>query len=343
MKSKFLMTVAMATAMNVMYAQDAPKPAPLNIGGTVDAYFRYASDSAGAKTAFNPTINGFALGMADLTLSKEVGKVGFFSSLSFGPRAEGIGYAIGSDGRSWASLRQLYIYYKPTDKLKFTLGTFNTHIGYELNEPTNMNYSLSYMFSYGPFFHTGLKAEYALTSELTAMVGVFDDTDSKTDVVKGKHIGAQLAYSKGKFKGYLNFLNGRETAVTTINQLDLVATYQATEKLGLGINVTNKQVKPKELDAVSWTGAALYATYATSDKFTLAFRGEYLGDKDGVLFGTTDQSITALTLSGNWKLGDLTLIPELRYDAGSKGEIFGTTFTPKANAATAILAAVYKF
>lgn len=333
----------MATAMNVMYAQDAPKPTPLSISGTVDAYFRYASDSAGAKTAFTPTPNGFALGMADLTLSKEVGKVGFFSSLSFGPRAEGIGYAIGSDGRSWASLRQLYVYYKPIEKLKFTLGTFNTHIGYELNEPSNMNYSLSYMFSYGPFFHTGLKAEYALTSELTAMVGIFDDTDSKTDVVAGKHIGAQLAYSKGNFKGYLNYLGGKETEFTTINQFDLVATYQVNQQFGLGMNVTNKNVKPKELDAINWTGAALYANYAVSDKLTLAFRGEYLSDKDGILFGTTDQSILALTLSGNWKVGDLTIIPEIRYDGGSKGEMFGTTFTPKANATTAILAAVYKF
>lgn len=343
MKSKFLMTVAMATAVNFLFAQEAAKPASLNISGTVNAYYRYASDSAGAKTAFTPTPNGFALGMADLTLSKEVGKVGFFSSLAFGPRAEGIGYAIGTDGRSWASLRQLYVYYKPIDKLKFTLGTFNTHIGYELNEPTNMNYSLSYMFSYGPFFHTGVKAEYAITSELSVMLGVFDDTDTKSDAVPGKHIGAQLAYTKGKFKGYLNYLGGKETEIATIHQLDLVATYQATEKLGLGLNVTNKNLKIKEIEAVNWTGAALYATYGISDKFSLAFRGEYLSDTDGVLFGSTEQAITAVTLSGNWKIGDLTIIPEVRYDGGNKGQLFGTTYTPKANATSAILAAVYKF
>ena len=43
------------------------------------------------------------------------------------------------------------------------MGKWATHVGYELADAyLNRNYSMDYMFSYGPFSHTGLKADIGL-------------------------------------------------------------------------------------------------------------------------------------------------------------------------------------
>jgi hypothetical protein len=50
------------------------------------------------------------------------------------------------------------------------MGNFSTHVGYELiDSKNNINYTVSYMFSNGPFFHTGVKANYALSDKFGFM------------------------------------------------------------------------------------------------------------------------------------------------------------------------------
>jgi hypothetical protein len=52
----------------------------------------------------------------------------------------------------------LFIDYAATDKLTLTAGSWGTHIGYELlDAPENDIYSMSYAFSYGPFYIQVLK------------------------------------------------------------------------------------------------------------------------------------------------------------------------------------------
>ena len=47
-----------------------------------------------------------------------------------------------------------------------------THVGYELVDAyLNRNYSMSYMFSYGPFFHTGIKADFAIRQQIKPDAG----------------------------------------------------------------------------------------------------------------------------------------------------------------------------
>ena len=76
--------------------------------------------------------------------------------------AEGLSKA--TRARRLSAIKQLFITYSPVEKLTFTLGNFGTHVGYEvIDAPANVNYSTSYMFSNGPFYHTGLKADYAIT------------------------------------------------------------------------------------------------------------------------------------------------------------------------------------
>jgi hypothetical protein len=347
------LTLACVLFTNTVFAQDAAKPAeaPLSIAGHVDAYYRYSTNGVAGKTSYSDAGKGFGFGMANLQLSKDAGKVSFMADVMFGPRAEGTNYYyVGENSSSLAFIKQLYVAYKPTDKMKFTLGNFMTFVGYELAEASNnLNYSMSYNYTNGPFYHTGLKLDYQFTDKFGGMIGVFNRTDTKLDNGK-KFVGGQLSYVDGPFKIYLNGLSGQEIDSASVTTLDITTSYQATPKLGLGFNLINKSVTPKDGTAASWLGTALYANYAVSDKFTLAARGEYLADSKGALFGINDNSVTAFTISGNFKVDALTIIPEIRFDSASKNIYSSTDLDAKTGLPIAkgsetsfILAAVYKF
>ncbi len=321
--------------------------APLSISGFVDAYYFHSFNNTVFPTSFTPNNKSFSLGMANVVFSK-TGKVGFVADLAFGPRAEAAnGYA----GSSLALIKQLFVTYAPSDALTLTLGNFGTHVGYELiDSKSNINYSTSYLFSYGPFFHTGLKANLALSDRFGLMLGVFNDTDTKIDVVSGKHLGGQLSYAGDKLSAYLNYIGGRVadedelTPETMAHQIDLTASFKASDAFGLGLNATVKTVKPDGASSQSWSGAALYAKYALSDWFTLGVRGELVNDGDGLITGLEDDSITSFTLSGNFYLGPVTIIPEIRVD-NAKQEATYTSLEGKGlkSASGALLAVVYSF
>ena len=343
---------AMASAEPISF-ESSEEPAeeednlPFELSGFVDVYYGYSFTENPLPTSFTDTHNSFSLGMANLVISKEAGKVGFVADLAVGPRAEA---ANGFTGTSLSAIKQLYVTYAPEEWLTFTLGNYGTHVGYELiDAPANINYSTSYMFSNGPFYHTGLKADVALSESFGLMVGLFDDTDSKFDIVAGKHLGAQLSYSGEKTGIYLNYIGGRQVEEDSLtlgvvgHQIDLTAAVQVSDALGLGVNATSKTNVMSEGDNTNWYGAALYANYAFTDAFTLGARAEYIGDADGEITGATDNSIVSFTLSGNIHLGDLTLIPEFRIDSSSE-EVFpdeNGKFT--SSLPVALLAAVYSF
>jgi Putative beta-barrel porin-2, OmpL-like. bbp2 len=115
-----------------------------------------------------------------------------------------------------------------------------------------------------------------------------------------------------------------------------------SEKFGAGFNFISKSAS-KEKDNASWNGSALYLNYAFSPGFILAARGELINDKDGVIAGTTDNTITAFTFSGNIKIDAFTIIPEVRFDSAKKDSWVNDKGVAKKNETSFILAAVYKF
>lgn len=324
-------------------AEEAEKA--FQISGFVDAYFASSFNEQPFPTSFTETNNSFTLGMANVVLSRE-GKVGFVADIAVGPRAE---VANGYSGTTLSAIKQLFVTYSPTEKLTFTAGNFGTHVGYEvIDAPANLNYSTSYMFSNGPFYHTGLKADFAVAEGIGLMAGVFNDTDAKIDEVPGKHFGAQLSIEKGDLAAYVNYIGGKDdfiSADTAVlgNQIDLTATYQVSDAFGLGLNATTKIVSAEGTEDQTWSGAALYLNYAFSDAFTLAARGEYIADADGLILGAADNSISSFTLSGNFHIGGLTFIPEFRIDS-AKQDVFLDADGKETNSNPAfILAAVYSF
>lgn len=345
------MTFACVMGVSSLFAAEVKTDSvgPLSISGQVDAFFRASSSNklTDAKTSYTQQ-QGFGLGMANVAISKDNGKIGFVADLMFGMRAEGTNYNYTG---SPALIKQLFVTYKPVDKLKFTLGNFMTFVGYELVEASNnLNYSMSYNYTNGPFFHTGLKADVALTDKLSAMVGVFSQTDTKGKLgllnpsldSKNKMVGGQLGYVDGAFKIYLNGLGGKTPDSTSTTTLDLTTSFQATEKLGLGFNLLSYS-QSKEKTKGKFLGAALYANAALASNFVLAIRGELFQDKDGLKYAATDNTITAVTLSGNIKIDAFTLIPEIRFDSAQKEIWADDKGKAKKGETSFILAAVYKF
>lgn len=320
--------------------------ATIDISGYVDLYYRYAENKLGSATSFTETSDAFSLGMANLLFSKQQGHFGFVADLGFGPRAI---TADGNAGSILAAVKQLYITYAPTSKLQLTAGNFATFVGYESIDATaNPIYSTSYQFSKGPFCHTGLKAGYAFTSRWSAMIGVFNDTDSKFDDVKGKHVGVQLAFLQGGFRTALNYLGGREDntlgSKRNGHQLDLTTTWTLCPKWSLGLNASEKILVLPESDRTSdWKAAALYLNYACTDIFGLSFRGEVFDDSDGVIFGIAHNHVMEFTLAGNIRVDGFTLIPEVRLDTASEATFADGKDGFTKSVPSALLAAVYKF
>ncbi len=362
MLRKFLTTtVILLTAFEPLFAQDSTKKGTLTISGSVDAYYRYnfnnAKDSGQTNnyTSFTNSQNSFELGMASLKADYTIGKAEGVLDLGFGRRAEEFSYADGNgvpqgSGNGFmtlAAVKQAYLSYSPSAKVKFTMGKWATHVGYELLDAyLNRNYSMDYMFSYGPFSHTGLKMDVTPSSNFAFMIGVANPTDMVTASFAKKFFIAQvhLTTTDTKVNGYLNYVGGKDMTDASINQFDVVVTGTVNSKFNIGYNGTVKSVKPSGGSSDSWWGSALYLNYDPTTIFGLTARGEYFGDSKGVAGFYTN--IFDLTLSGNIRIDNLTIIPEFRVDS-AKDPIFyknTDTFSPTAKSTgTFILGVTYHF
>lgn len=352
-------------AVPVVLEEDPPveeEGKGFSLSGFVDAYYQ-ANFIAGEAsdepllfpTSFTEQANGFTIGMVNLLAEHSFGKVSFVGQIGFGPRA----VAASSDsnlpfgGTNFAStVQQLYVSYAPSDAVTLTMGNFGTFVGYEVIDATaNVNYSTSYLFSNGPFYHTGLKADFTIAEGFGAMVGVFNDTDSKIDVIEGKHLGGQLSFETGGLGAYLNVLAGKEAegdkpeeSTDDLNefQIDLTATYKVRDNLTIGLNASKYSTAVDGANLGGFFGTALYSTIGMTDGFALGLRAEYfvLNNPDDI--SSDEPNVLSLTASGNITIGNLRIIPEVRYDSGSNNFLFGGSLEDTA-AASFILAAVYGF
>jgi hypothetical protein len=221
-----------------------------------------------------------------------------------------------------------------------TFGNFNTFLGYEVISPVaNFNYSTSYLFSYGPFSHTGLKADFDLGNDWSAMVAVMNPTDLTEFNPTGDYaVGAQLGYS-GQFLNFLYSQGGFE--------IDYTGGFDLSEEFFLGINAAHFSL---EDDGGSFTGVALYPQYAVSETFSLGLRGEYfmtgdfLGNSTGIGSDIDgDGSVLALTLTGSATIGDLILKPEIRLDSSAEEAFIDNDLAPTKSLASFLFAAIYSF
>lgn len=362
MLRKFSLAVLATIFLFSVQAQDDTTKT-LTISGNADVYYRYnfaGRDITNNFTSFTNSQSSFELGMASIRADATAlsGKVGATVDLGFGRRAEEFSYQDGDLDQnkngfiSLSNVKQAYLTYSPTSNLKFTAGKFATHVGYELlDAPLNRNYSMSYMFTNGPFFHTGLKADIT-AGPVGFMLGVANYTDQSTATTSVKTILGQFSGGvlDSKLKFYLNyvgFFGSKEgdnpSGLESLNQIDLVLLGTISDKFNIGYNGTvqsRKQVEGSTDPDGSWIGNALYLNFDPTSKFGVTLRSEYIIDDKDVYFGT---NIFANTLSVNWKVGPLTIIPELRYETAEEEIFLDKDVAPTKSTFTGLLAAVFKF
>ncbi|AOW10970.1 outer membrane beta-barrel protein [Flavobacterium gilvum] len=335
---KVITILFLTLATSLSYAQDAPESTPLQISGSGDLYYKYDfAKTQNIKTSFGTDQNSVSLGMLDIALKKTIKKVSFVGEVSFGPRGQyqSIPNGDGIDANSF-HIQNLYATFAATDKLSFTAGYMGTFVGYEVISPLgNFSYSTSYLFTNGPFQNAGVKANYKISDKFGAMFGLFNDAwnSYKADPIKGLNaVGGQLSYVSGGTSAYFNVMDGSVSGTI----LDLTATFQLAEKFKLGLNAADFSNKGD----VGYTGFALYPSYTISDAFALGMRAEYFKYKEG----SGDTDVTAFTLSGNYKISGLTIIPEFRIDTNSDDVMFvNSDMNPTSSASQVLLAVVYGF
>ena len=345
-KTTFLTLALLAGSLT--YAQEettteeTTEESSFAISGSIDTYFRSSEYAPG--TSFG-NLPGFALGMANVVVSYEGEKSGFVADLVFGPRGNdavfGSATFINEDGElvakgSNAIVNQLYAYYNVSDSFTLTLGNFNTFLGYEVISPVaNFNYTTSYMFSYGPFSHTGIKADIAVSDNVSLMLGVLNSTDMTEFQPLGEDymIGAQL----GLYGQYINYLGGGTAGVS---QIDFTGGFNLTEDFYFGINATSYS---DDLDT-KFSGIALYPQYTISDSFALGARFEAFSEEGlgaiGSISGEGDN--TSFTLTGSYTSGNFIFKPEFRIDSASD-EFYSNADGATDSLSTLIVAAIYSF
>ena len=328
MLRKLSLFICLALASFYSFAQeDSTKKSNWSFTSFVDGYYRsdFNQNLSNNRTSFTNSNNKLALGMVSAKVDYAYKNLSFSADLGVGKRIKEFAY---NDKGVLSYVKQLYASYALSDWLKLTAGSWATHVGYELVDPyANRNYSMSYMFSYGPFLHTGIKAD--LTFGTTGfMIGVANPTDyRKAPGGSKKFILLQWSQAiNEEIKFYLNYVGGeRPSDAAKTKQIDLVVTAKINDEFGIGFNGTVNSIKQQFnnslTDASSWSGAAVYFNYDPTEKLGLTLRTEMFNDKKqlaalgSALAGT---SILANTLSANIKIGKFTIIPELRHETAGK-------------------------
>lgn len=347
MKRKLLSAASAMLFTTALFAQTTEEnKGQLQINGSLDLYYRYNFANAkksrqfNSKTSFTNSQNSFELGMASIKTSYTKGKAGVVIDLGVGSRANEFSY---NENGVLQAIKQAYLTYSPSENVKISAGKWGTHLGYELVDPQlNRNYSMSYMFTYGPFTHTGVKADFTFKNGFGLMAGIANPTDFLSASFAKKNLIAQFSKTSEKINAYLNYVGGKDTAGNGGNQLGLTATAKLSDVLSLGYDGTVKFIKPKVGDDAKWWASALYLNIDPSEKFGLTLRGEYFEDKKNVLpVGT---SVFQSTLSLNIKpVKGLCIIPELRLD-NAKDPIFTSSDgSASKNTGSFLVAAVYSF
>jgi hypothetical protein len=340
--------------------EEEPK---FTLSGSIDTYFHLSNREEWAPGTSFANMKGFGLGMANLIASYGGDKAGFTADLAFGPR--GYDAVFGPSYTGQRIINQMFAYYKFNKAVTLNLGQFNTFVGMETITPVpNTHYSTSYLFTNGPFNHTGARLDIAAESGFVAKLAIMNPTDIvELNPVDTYTLGAQLGYTKDSGGAWLNLLYGDpdgnedtdpDNVYGSLFQIDLTSGWNLGETFYLGLNTSMRSLPFEDSadgDASSFFGVALYPKLTLSESFALGLRAEHFQIKNyypaaGIGYDADGKgSVNAFTLSGNYTSGNLRFIPEIRFDSMAEDTFTTKGDTPEASKSmlTFNLAAVYKF
>jgi Putative beta-barrel porin-2, OmpL-like. bbp2 len=326
----------------------------VEVSGVVDGYYSFNNNEVDMFTgrAFDVRHNAFSLQLAKLTLERKNSKespLGFRADLGLGETVDRV-ISVSDSSRNDATkhvLQAYASYVAPLGSgLTLDFGKFYTPIGAEVIETKdNFNYSRGLLFTYGPYYHAGLRMKYAV-SEKVAVTGflvngwdnLFENNfDQRSG---GKTIGFQLGLTPSKkFAITGTYMGGQEAPLANVpdlslrdnwrNIFDTVATFYVNDKLTLlgnfvygndGDNLGNRNY---------WTGFAGYFKYAFNNRLAFSPRFEVINDRGGLRTGLA-QTIKDITLTQEVKLLN-NLLTRFEFRRDFSNQPFFTGFDAMSN------------
>jgi hypothetical protein len=321
------------------------------ISGFVSASYLYdVENTHGTRTVdgrtFDTHANQFSLNKFKLALEKPIDynptnwAAGYRADLVFGQDAAVIhssGFNLGTDG----DLEQAFVDINIPigNGLKVIVGKTVTLMGVEvIEEVANPNWSEGNQFLFVEnFTQTGVQLAYKWNDKLDTEFVVFNGWDQLPDNNSALSFMGRLGYAidSNTTVAVLGYGGPEQTTVlgggggTTGNWRDgveLVATHKFTDKLNSNIQLDyGREQKVVDLGTSEWAAAGLWLTYDFTDKIELAFRQDYLRDKDGartsgvagfpVFAPGGGPELYSSTLTLNLKpIDNVQIRPEIRWD-----------------------------
>jgi hypothetical protein len=296
--------------------------------------------------------NSFKLDNAEIVLKRdaaEIGDVGFRMDMTYGFSGPQVNKSSGGAPNVTLStgvtadvnddeldLQIGYIQYNaPIGKgLLIDFGKFATHIGSEVMDGYdgyNYNFSRSFLFNFGPFTHTGVRIQYALTDTIGLLGMVSNGQDNTVDDNNAKGFGGQISWAVCESAVvYLNYFGSAETQIngggTTVNSdaqrnyFDTVIEVSLSKKLLLNLNATygveDNRTAPNSGEN-TWWGFTGIVRYDVNNWLSLNYRGQVFHDDDGARTGTL-QEVWAMSLTPEVRINNNMVVrAEYRHDESS--------------------------
>jgi hypothetical protein len=250
-------------------------------GSAVPLHRAYTQAVDGNSPPGGHSQDGFSLAWIGLDLAYDGGQIGVTTSIRAGSAVVPY-FGTTGDGRMFGpvSITQGFVTWKPIDALAFDLGMFGTPFGAEVVENwNNFNYTRGALYyGYQPFWHTGLRASYALSDTLTIRALLTDEANQIALLGPGGsgnlQAGAQIAYASDGVTAALGTLQtlGDSTYLGFDRFVDLVLGY-SSDKFGV---LFNGDFNVNDGADTSYLGLSLAARYFFVPAFGVALRGEFI-------------------------------------------------------------------
>jgi hypothetical protein len=126
--------------------------------------------------------------------------------------------------------------------------------------------------------------------------------------------------------------------------MDLTTGFDLGEMFYLELNSSYQTT-----DSAAFYGVALYPQIQTTESLTLGLRAEYFAETEtgvgaiGVYDAGGDANVFAVTLTGSYDIGNLTIKPAFRIDSTSEETVRDNGLDPSKSLTSFVLAGIYKF
>jgi hypothetical protein len=329
-------------------------------------------------------LDGFNLHAVKLRLEKPLDEgqwsAGYMADLVFGPDANYYSTLPNGAGASNAddfAVKQAYVALRAPvgNGLDIKLGVWDTLIGYEVFESVNNpNFSRSYGYFIEPTHHTGVLLSYHVNDMISVSGGVAngwtgainDRTDDGSGVGEDRKaylasLTITLPEGAGMFAGssvyagivYGDIANGL-TGGGGFNNQEVTSYYLGTtlttglEGLSIGGALDYRDDGPNGVSADNHAfTAALYASFAATEKLKLNGRAEYAKGSNGTWYtmgGADNNELGALTVTADYSLwANVVTRAEVRWDRNLGGDNIYHGTDEDENAVTVAANFVYKF